>query len=146
MERYFLNDYIQALYIAVLRAAQAFGVMSVIAVLLACLGLVGLSASTTDRRVKEIGVRKAMGAGTNQILTLLLWQFTKPVLWANLIAWPLAAWLMTQWLNSFAYHIDLPVWPFAMAGVLALGVALVTVGSHCYSVARAKPILALRYE
>jgi putative ABC transport system permease protein len=146
LQRYFLNDYIQALYIAVLRVAQAFGVMSGVAVLLACLGLVGLSASTTERRVKEIGVRKAMGAGNGEILRLLLWQFTKPVLWANLIAWPLAAWLMTSWLEQFAYHIDLPLWPFAAAAVLALAIAVVTVGSHCYSVARAKPILALRYE
>jgi putative ABC transport system permease protein len=146
MTRYFLNDYIQALYIAVLRVAQAFGVMSGIAVVLACLGLIGLSASTTDRRVKEIGVRKAMGAGTNQILRLLLWQFTKPVLWANLIAWPLAAWLMTAWLESFAYHIDLPLWPFAGATLMAVAIALVTVGSHCYCVARERPVLALHYE
>lgn len=146
MDRYFLNDYIQALYIAVLRVAQAFGVMAGVAVVLACLGLVGLSASTTDRRVKEIGVRKAMGAGTNQILSLLLWQFTKPVLWANLVAWPLAAWLMTAWLEHFAYHIELPLWPFASAALLAVGIALVTVGSHCYSVAHEKPIHALRYE
>jgi putative ABC transport system permease protein len=146
MTRYFLNDYIQALYIAVLRVAQAFGVMSGVAVVLACLGLVGLSASATDRRVKEIGVRKAMGADTNQILRLLLWQFTKPVLWANLIAWPLAAWLMTTWLQHFAYHIELPLWPFAGATALALAIALVTVGSHCYAVARERPTLALRYE
>ena len=146
MRRFFLSDYIQNLYLAMLRLAQGFGVMACVAVLLACLGLIGLSASTTDRRTKEIGVRKAMGADTNQIVWLLVWQFTKPVLWATLIAWPASAYLMSRWLAGFAYHIDLTPWPFVASAALALLVALVTVCAHCYSVARAKPILALRYE
>ena len=90
-ERFFLNDYIQNLYLGMLREAQAFAVFSGVAVLLACLGLVGLSASEVERRTKEIGIRKAMGASRIDALRLLIWQFAKPVLWANLIAWPVAA-------------------------------------------------------
>ncbi len=90
---YFLSEHVQELYRAVLRFAQTFGLFSGIAVLLACLGLIGLSASITERRTKEIGIRKAMGADTGVILKLLLWQFTKPVLWGALLAWPVTAWL-----------------------------------------------------
>jgi putative ABC transport system permease protein len=143
---FFLSDYVQALYVSVLRFAQAFGIFSAIAVMLACLGLIGLSASITDRRRKEIGVRKAMGAGTASILRLLLWQFTKPVLWAALIAWPLSAWLMSRWLDGFAYHVDLSPLPFFASAVLTLCVALLTVSAHSYSVARSQPVQALRHE
>jgi putative ABC transport system permease protein len=145
-EYFFLNDYIQSLYLSVLRFAQAFGGMAGLAVLLACLGLIGLSASVTDRRRKEIGVRKAMGAGTGSILTMLAWQFVKPVLWAACIALPLSAWLMSRWLAGFAYHVDLTPWPFLAAAVLALLASLVTVSAHSYTVARTKPVNALRYE
>jgi putative ABC transport system permease protein len=146
VDYFFLDDYIQDLYLSVLRFAQVFGGMACFAVLLACLGLVGLSASVTDRRKKEIGVRKAMGAGTVSILTLLVWQFAKPILWAALIALPLSAWLMSRWLSGFAYHVDLTPWPFLAAAVLALLVAMLTVSSHSFTVARSKPVDALRYE
>jgi putative ABC transport system permease protein len=79
-------------------------------------------------------------------LRLLLWQFARPVLWANLITWPLAAWLMTRWLETFAYHIDLPLWLFPVTGVATLTIALLTVGVHSILVARAKPVAALRNE
>jgi len=87
-----------------------------------------------------------MGAGTGDIMRLLMWQFTKPVLWANLIAWPLAAWLMTRWLETFASHIDLPLWLFPATGAVTLAIALLTVSVHSFVVARAKPVAALRYE
>ena len=129
-----------------LRFAQAFALMAGIAVLLACLGLVGLSASTTDRRTKEIGIRKAMGASTGAIVRLLIWQFTQPVLWGAVMAAPLSAWLMHRWLEGFAYHVALSPWPFLAAAALAVGIAVLTVSAHSYAVARAKPIAALRYE
>lgn len=146
LKRYFLNDRIQDLYQAMLRMAQAFSVMAIIAVVLACLGLVGLSAAATDRRTKEIGIRKAMGAGDRQIVGLLVWQFTKPVIWAAAIAWPVSAYLMSQWLNGYAYHVDLTLTPFVGATVVAAVLALLTVGVHSFSVARIKPVIALRYE
>jgi putative ABC transport system permease protein len=76
----------------------------------------------------------------------LLWQFSKPVVWANLIAWPASAWVMQRWLNGFAYHIDLPLWLFPAAGIAALLIALATVCIQSLRVAAAKPVAALRYE
>jgi putative ABC transport system permease protein len=146
IDRFFLNDYIQNLYLGMLREAQVFSVFSGVAVLLACLGLVGLSASATERRTKEIGIRKAMGAGSSDIVRLLVWEFTRPVLCANAIAWPAAAFFMNRWLHGFAYHVELQPWLFIAATVLALLVALLTVSVQSYRVARAEPISALRYE
>lgn len=146
IERYFLVDYLQNLYLSILRQVQMLGIFSGIAMLLACLGLIGLSISAAGRRTKEIGIRKAMGAGTSEVMRLLVWQFLQPVLWANLIAWPIAAYVMNRWLNGFAYHIDLSPWLFIGATAVALAIALLTVSAHCYLVARAKPVTALRYE
>jgi putative ABC transport system permease protein len=146
IEHFFLNDYIQNLYLGMLREAQVFGVFSCVAVLLACLGLVGLAASATERRTKEIGIRKAMGADTGDIVRLLVWQFIKPVIWANAIAWPAAGFIMSRWLHGFAYHVDLEPGLFLAASCLALLCALLTVGIQSYFAARAKPIMALRYE
>ena len=78
-----------------------------LAVMLAALGLFGLAAFTAERRTKEIGIRKSMGATRTDILRLLLWQFARPVLWANLIAWPAAYFAMRRWLDGFAYRIEL---------------------------------------
>jgi putative ABC transport system permease protein len=87
-----------------------------------------------------------MGARTSDIVGLLVWQFMKPVLWANVIAWPVAGYLMGQWLRGFAYHVDLEPWLFLAASLLALSSALLTVGVQSYLVARNKPAAALRYE
>jgi putative ABC transport system permease protein len=146
MERTFVNAYVQNLVITVLRQGQAFGVLAGIAVLLACLGLFALSIATAQRRTKEIGIRKAMGASSRDIVLLLLWQFLKPVLWAGLIAMPLAWWLMQRWLSGYAYHITLGPWPFMGAAVLAVLIALATVITHAVLTARAVPATALRYE
>jgi putative ABC transport system permease protein len=146
IDRFFLDDHIQNLYLGVLRQAQFFSIFSGIAVALAGLGLIGLAASATERRTKEIGIRKATGATSTDILRLLNWEFAKPVLWANLIAWPVAYYAMQRWLEGFAYHIDLELWMFAAAGALALVIALATVSVHSWLVARAKPVTALRYE
>jgi putative ABC transport system permease protein len=146
LERFFLNEYIQNLYLSVMREAQAFGVFAAVALVLACLGLLGLAAATAESRTREIGIRKAMGAGTGDILRMLLWQFSTPILWASLLAWPVSALLLTHWLDGFAYHVDLSFWPFLGASAVALIIALLTVGAHAVSVARAKPVVALRYE
>jgi putative ABC transport system permease protein len=144
VKRYFLADYIEDRYRSLLREAQVYAAFAGVAMLLACLGLFGLSASTTERRTKEIGIRKAMGAGTGDIVRLLLWQFSKPVLWANLIAWPIAAHLMSRWLNGFAYHVELQPSMFLLSSFLASAIALATVAGHCYVIARSKPVAALR--
>jgi len=146
IDRFFVNQYLERRYRDLSRQAQFFSLFSVIAIALACLGLLGIAIATAERRTKEIGVRKAMGADDGQIVALLLWQFAQPVLWANVIAWPVAWWLMRRWLSGFAYHIDLHWWVFAGASLGALLVALLTVAGQAWAAARQKPVLALRYE
>jgi putative ABC transport system permease protein len=146
IQRTFLDAYVQEMVVAVQRQGQAFGILAGVAVLLACLGLFGLSISTAQRRTKEIGIRKAMGASSRDIVLLLLWQFLKPVLWAALVALPLAWWLMLRWLSGYAYHIALGPLPFLAAALLAAVIALATVLAHAILTARAVPATALRYE
>jgi putative ABC transport system permease protein len=144
--RFFADKHFQKLYASMLRQAQGFAVFCAVALLLACLGLVALASSVAERRTREIGVRKAMGASKSDIVRLLLWQFGKPVLWANVIAWPAAGYLMNRWLQRFAYHAPLEPTLFVAAAALTLAMALLTVSVHSILVARAKPVLALRYE
>jgi putative ABC transport system permease protein len=144
--RVFLDRQIQRQYMGVLRESQAFGICAVIAVALSCIGLFALTAATAERRTKEIGIRKALGANTGDVVQLLLWQFSKPVVWGCLLAWPAAGFAMRRWLATFAYHIDLPLWLFPAAAVTALLIALATVSTQSVLVARARPVAALRYE
>ena len=146
ISRRFFDQYVQSLYLETTREGKLFGIFAATAVFLASLGLFGLAAFTAEQRTKEIGIRKAMGASRTDILRLLLWQFSQPVLWANALAWPAAYLLMRRWLDGFAYHIDLAPWMFIAASALALAIALVTVVGHAVLVARAKPVAALRYE
>ena len=134
------------LYAAEQARAKVFAGFAMLAVLVACLGLFGLAAFTAERRTKEIGIRKVLGARTRDIVRLLAWQFSKPVIIANLIAWPLAWWAMRSWLDNFDARIDLGPTPFVLAGVLALVIAIGTIAGHAFKVARANPIHALRYE
>src|SRR5690606_15511317 len=146
IQRAFVTLFTMRLYLDTIKQGAVITICAVIALSIACLGLFALSAYTTERRTKEIGVRKAMGASSADILRLLLWQFTLPVLWANLIAWP-ASWLvMNWWLKGFAYRVDLAPWTFAAATGGAVVIALATVFFHALRVARAKPVTALRYE
>lgn len=146
LQQYFADQFLLRLYLDNVIQGGFVGVCALIAISIACLGLFALSAFTAERRTKEIGVRKAMGASSGDILKLLLWQFTKPVLWANLIAWPVAFLLLRWWLAGFAYHVDVAPWSFAAAGAGALLIAWATVFAHALNVARAKPVSALRYE
>jgi putative ABC transport system permease protein len=142
----FEDQMVQSLYSDVIAQGVVIGVCAGLAIFIACIGLFALAAFTTERRTKEIGVRKAMGASTLDVVTLLLGQFSQPVLWANLIAWPVAWWAMSRWLNGFAYRVDMPWWLFVAAMGLAVVIALITVSAHTWLVARAKPVGALRYE
>jgi putative ABC transport system permease protein len=126
--------------------AQIFAAFSLLAVLIGCLGLFGLAAFTAERRTKEIGIRKVLGARTRDIVRLLVWQFSRPVIIANIIAWPVAWWMMRDWLNGFDQRIPLTPIPFVLAAAVALGIAIATVVGHAVRVARANPIHALRYE
>jgi putative ABC transport system permease protein len=144
--RYFVDQFTLRLYVDTIVQGAMITASALIALSIACLGLFALSAYTTERRTKEIGIRKAMGASSPDILRLLLWQFTKPVLWANLLALPVAWWLMNEWLKGFAYRVTLAPWTFIVAGLAAVLIAWGTVFVHALRVARARPVGALRYE
>ncbi|RYD68352.1 MAG: FtsX-like permease family protein [Sphingomonadales bacterium] len=126
--------------------AQLFGMFAILAAVIGCLGLFGLAAFTAERRTKEIGIRKVLGARTSDIVRLLVWQFSRPVLLANLIAWPIAWWAMRDWLNQFDVRMTLTPVPFLVAGLAALLIAVLTIGAHAFRVARTNPVYALRYE
>ncbi|EGY00132.1 ABC transporter [Nitrospirillum viridazoti Y2] len=144
--REFLDDHIRDAYTGEMRQGTLLAGFTGLAILIACLGLFGLAAFTAQRRTKEIGLRKVLGAGVTDIVRLLVWQFSKPVMVANLIAWPLA-WLgLSRWLQGYAYRIELNPLVFAVAGLAALVIAWVTVAGHAARVAAAKPVDALRYE
>jgi putative ABC transport system permease protein len=142
----FSEDKVAELYEVEAARAKAFAGFAILAVVVACLGLFGLAAFTAERRTKEIGIRKVLGARTRDIIRLLAWQFSKPVIVANLIAWPVAFLAMRNWLQHFDARIDLGPTPFLLAGGLALVIAIGTIAGHAFKVARANPIHALRYE
>jgi len=142
----FSEERVAELYEAEQARARVFAGFAALAVIVACLGLFGLAAFTAERRTKEIGIRKVLGARTRDIVRLLAWQFSKPVIVANLIAWPAAWWAMREWLNTFDARIDLGPAPFLLAGMLALVIAIGTIAGHAFRVARSNPIIALRYE
>jgi len=142
----FAEDLIARLYERERARAAMFLGFSIFAIVIACLGLFGLAAFTTERRTKEIGIRKVLGARIRDIVRLLTWQFSKPVVIANLVAWPLAWWAMRDWLNGFDVRIALTPGPFLLAGLIALAIAVGTVAGHALRVARLNPIHALRYE
>jgi len=145
-EAEFGEDQLAQVYAGDAARGNAFAGFAILAVAIACLGLFGLAAFTAERRTREIGIRKVFGARTRDIVQLLAWQFARPVVIANLIAWPVAYWVMRDWLNTFDNRIALTPTPFLVAGLLALAVAIGTVAGHAIRVARTNPIVALRYE
>jgi putative ABC transport system permease protein len=146
IQRYFLSDIFEKQFKADETQGNMFAFFVGIAIFIACLGLFGLAAFTVERRTREIGLRKVFGARTRDIVRLLLWQFSIPVLIANVIAWPVAYYYLHHWLESYAYRITLNPLYFLAAGVTALTIAWVTIIAHAIRIARASPIIALRYE
>ncbi|HEX3944003.1 MAG TPA: ABC transporter permease [Rhizomicrobium sp.] len=146
IDLHFLDDSFDKLFASDQEEAAMFGLFVGIAIFIACLGLFGLAAFTAERRTKEIGIRKTFGARTRDIIRLLLWQFSIPVLIANFVAWPVAYFYLHHWLEGFAYRVTLNPLYFIVAGGTALVIAWGTVLTHALRVARANPIHALRYE
>jgi putative ABC transport system permease protein len=136
----FLDETFDRQYKADEKLQAIFSNFGVLAIFISCLGLSG------QQRTKEIGIRKALGASISGIFFLLSKEFTKWVLIANLIAWPVAYFAMNQWLQNFAYRINIELGTFILAGVLALIIALLTVGYQAVKAAKANPVDALRYE
>ncbi len=125
---------------------KIFGAFSILGQLIACLGLVGLAAFITRQRTREIGIRKVVGASIASVTFLITREFLKWVVLANIIAWPAAYFAMDRWLSGFAYRAPMGIWPFIAAGLLALFIALLTVGYQAVRAAAANPVKAIRYE
>ncbi len=146
INRVMLEDHINNRYGDERRRGIAVMGFTILGTLIAAFGLFGLASFTADRRTKEIGIRKVFGARVRDVAMLLMWQFTRPALIANVIAWPVAYYYMRGWLDGFAYRIDMGTSFFVTASAVALVVAWITVLYHVLRVARANPIHALRYE
>jgi putative ABC transport system permease protein len=148
IETHFLSEMMGAQYDAEERQAKLFAAFSILAIVVACLGLYGLASFTAEQRTKEIGIRKVLGATVLDIVRLLVWQFSRPVLIANLIAWPVTWYLMSGWLEGFQYRLEgsFLISAAVFASVAALLIAWVTVASRAVKVAQSNPITALRYE
>jgi putative ABC transport system permease protein len=144
--RVFFEESVEEMYRDLRRDFQLFTVFAGVAITISILGLVGLAAHTVVARTKEIGIRKVLGSGRGGIMRLLMWQFGRPVLVANLIAWPAAYIAMSRWLEGFARRIELEPWIFVAAAVATLAVALATVLVHTWSIAGIRPVVALRHE
>jgi putative ABC transport system permease protein len=145
-ERRFFAEIVQGMYGDLQRDFQLFTVFAGVAILISALGLVGLAAHAASARTKEIGVRKVLGSGRASIIGLLMWQFGKPVLLANLIAGPAAYFAMSGWLAGFARRIDLEAWMFVGAAAATLAIAALTVAGHAWTIAGVRPVVALRDE
>ncbi len=144
----YVSDMLWAQYASEDAQAKLFAAFSGLAIIVACLGLYGLASFSAEQRTKEIGIRKVLGARVIDIVRLLVWQFSRPVLIANAIAWPVGWYLMSGWLEGFQYRLD-STFIFAtalIAGAVALLIAWLTVAGRAAHVAQANPIQALRYE
>jgi putative ABC transport system permease protein len=142
----FLDERFAQLYRSERQLRVLLRMFSILAIVIACLGLLGIASFTVTQRTKEVGIRKVLGASVSNIVLLLSREFILLVGLANLIAWPVAYYAMNRWLQDFAYRIELGPGVFIVGGVLALIIALMTVSAQAIKAARANPVDALRYE
>ena len=146
MDLAFYDDWIQTMYNQEEKQAKAVRIFALFAIIISCLGLIGLVEQITSNKTKEIGIRKVNGARISEVLIMLNRDFVKWVAIAFVIATPIAYYAMNKWLQNFAYKTSLSWWIFALAGVLALGIALLTVSWQSWRAATRNPVEALRYE
>ncbi len=142
----FLDESFDSMYREEQRTGKLGLTFAVIAILIACLGLFGLATYMAEQRIKEIGVRKVLGASVSNITAMLSKDFIKLVLLSAIIAFPLSWWFMSKWLQDFAYRIDISWWIFALAGIIALLIAVLTVSSQAIKAALSNPVKSLRTE
>ena len=142
----FLDQEYQQLYENEQRMSQVFIVFAILAIFIACLGLFGLAAYVAERRTKEIGIRKVLGASVGKITLMLSMDFLKLIFVAALIAFPIAWWAMNRWLEDFAYRVNVEWWIFALALFLAISIALITISFQAIRAAVANPVKSLRTE
>ncbi len=142
----FLDKNFEAMYSSEMKMGTVFGVFTALSIFVACLGLFGLSVYTADRRKKEIGVRKVLGASVQSVVTLLSKEFVKLVLIAAIVAFPIAWWAMHSWLQGYEYRITIEWWVFILAMMLALLIAIFTISAQAIRAAMANPVDSLRSE
>ncbi len=145
-EHFFLDTDFDRQYRADEQIGRIFGIFTLLGLFIACLGLLGLASFTAESRTKEIGIRKVLGASVTEIVFLLSKQFTKWVLLANCLAWPLAYYFMDRWLKNFAFRINIGIVTFLLSGLLVLAIALLTVSFQSFKAATADPVDSLRHE
>jgi putative ABC transport system permease protein len=142
----FLDQDFQSNYAADARTARIVNSFTIISILISCLGLFGLAAFAAQQRIKEIGVRKVLGASVGSMVGLLSGDFIKLVIISMLIATPLTWYIMNQWLQDFAYKISIQWWMFVLAGALAVIIAMVTVSTQAIKAAITNPVKSLKSE
>jgi putative ABC transport system permease protein len=142
----FLDERLDNLYSQEKQLRKIFAVFSGLAVFISCLGLFGLASFVSEQRTREIGIRKILGASTGNIVKLLVKDFTKLVIYAALISFPIAYYVMRNWLEHFPYRIELTVSPFIFGSGVAFGIALLTVSYKALMTALTDPVEALRHE
>jgi putative ABC transport system permease protein len=143
---FFLDEFFDKQYRAEDRFGKLFLYFAALAIFISCLGLMGLASYSTVQRTKEIGIRKVVGASVGQIVYLLSRDFLQLVLLAFVVSAPIAWWLIEGWLKGFAYHIPIKWWVFAIAGLLAMLIAVVTVSFQAMKAALVNPVNSLRSE
>jgi putative ABC transport system permease protein len=143
---FFLDEDFNRHYQSEESLGRLYAALTFLAVFISCLGLAGLSSFTAEQRTKEIGIRKALGASVPKILFLLVGEFTKGVVLANVIAWPVSYFIVNRWLQGFAYRTNVTVWIFGLSAAVALLVAVITVSYQSITAAMADPVRSLRYE
>jgi putative ABC transport system permease protein len=142
----FVDSQLDAMYKTEHKLGQLFSLFALIAILIGCLGLYGLVSFSIEQKIKEIGIRKVLGATLSQIMNLLLREIVLCIVIANCVAWPMAWYLMGKWLQDFAYRINMEWWIFLSSGILALLIALLSMGRLAIRAATANPVESLRYE
>jgi putative ABC transport system permease protein len=142
----FLDGNIDKLYLAEKRLEKLFGYVAFLSIFISCLGLFGLASYSTEQRTKEIGIRKVLGASVPNVVLILSKEFITLVLIANIIAWPVAYFSMNKWLQGFAYRTDIGLFTFILSALIAISIALMTVGYRTIKAAMANPVESLRYE
>jgi putative ABC transport system permease protein len=142
----FLDENFARMYSDVQRMGQIFSTFALLAIIIACLGLFALSSFMILQRTKEIGIRKVLGASISNVVFIISKDFLILVVLSNIIAWPVAYYFMNEWLQDFAYRINISWWTFALTGSIALVIALATVIFQAIKAATANPVESLRYE
>jgi len=145
-EYHFVDQEYEWMYDGDERISNILNIFSMLTILVACIGLFGLVSYSVEQRTKEIGIRKVLGASVSGIVRLLTKEFTRLVLLANILSWPVAWYVVHKWLEGFAYRVDVGLWIFLLSGVLTFGIAILTVSYQAIRAATSNPIEALKYE